>query len=452
MTIAGSDSGGGAGIQADLKTISMLCGYGASVITALTAQNTHAVGDISAPSPDFVALQLSMVLEDIQVDAAKTGMLFSAPIIKAIAPLLTGRTFPLVVDPVCVSTSGAKLLEDDAVSAMVELVFPLADMITPNLPETALFTGISIESREDIFKAADILLAMGPKSVLIKGGHADSLAVTDWFFTADSEPVPLMQARVDTECTHGTGCTLSAAIATGLAHGLDPVAAIAQAQKYLNLALRAGTRIGAGGGPPNHLAPWLQERSRQNVMAQVDTFARKIVAMDGAQQLFSRSVSNVAVALPFAENRDDVCGLSGGFFSSVRGVVSAVGYPEFGVSVRTASVLLAARRVRAQTGCAVALNGQPKLVAALDDIGVEIEWFEPARKPEYVNVENGQLEEWGAFEVLKEYDGPETVDGVGDPGGEGRVPTIYLWAVNVDDLVTLVRKIVEFMAFDPKDS
>nr|WP_321256963.1 bifunctional hydroxymethylpyrimidine kinase/phosphomethylpyrimidine kinase [uncultured Pseudodesulfovibrio sp.] len=443
LTIAGSDSGGGAGIQADLKAITMLGGYGASVITALTAQNTKTVTGIHAPSAKFVGQQLSTVLDDITVDAAKTGMLFSAPIIESIASLLVDRDFPLVIDPVCVATSGAKLLKDEAVEAMVELMFPLADVLTPNLPEAELFTGMSIKSREDVFAAAKILMGMGPKSLLIKGGHADSFAVTDWLFTSGAEPVPLMQQRVDTECTHGTGCTLSAAIATGLGQGLDPVAAIVRAQEYLNFALRAGFRVGEGGGPPNHSAPWLKERARQDVMAQVDALARKLTAAEGAQQMFSRKRGNVAVALPFAGDRTEVASLSGGFFSMANGKIAVVGYPEFGASFRTASALLAARRLRPELGAAVALSGQPVLVSALEKAGVNIVWLDQGRKPDYIKVEDGGLEEWGAFEILKEHAAPEMVEGMGDPGGIGREPAVYVWASDTDALVILLRNIAE---------
>jgi len=446
LTIAGSDSGGGAGIQADLKAISMLGGYGASVITALTAQNTKAVTGIHAPSAKFVAQQLSTVLDDITVDAAKTGMLFSAPIIEAIAPLLVDTDFPLVVDPVCVATSGAKLLKDEAVEAMVELMFPLADVLTPNLPEAELFTGVSIKSREDVFEAAKILMKMGPKSVLIKGGHADSFAVTDWFFSSGAKPIPLMQQRVDTECTHGTGCTLSAAIATGLGQGMAPVAATVRAQEYLNLALRAGFRVGEGGGPPNHLAPWLKERARQDVMSQVDIFARKLAAAEGVQQLFSRRRGNVAVALPFADSRDEVAGLSGGFFSMANGRIAVVGYPEFGASFRTASTLLGARRLRPELGCAVVLSGKPLLVSALEKAGVKIVWLDQSRKPDYIQVEDGGLEEWGAFEMLKDHEALGAVEGMGDPGDVGRESAVYVWASDIDALVIQLRKIAESLS------
>ena len=190
LTIAGSDSGGGAGIQADLKTFTMLGCFGTSVLTALTAQNSTSVTAIEAPSPGFVADQLDAVLSDMEVRAAKTGMLYSAAIIEALAEGLADKAPPLVVDPVCVSQSGAKLLQDEAVQAMVELIFPLADLLTPNIPEAELFTGLAIKDSDSVAEAGTRLLAMGPSAVLIKGGHMDSVTSTDWLFVPDQKPLP----------------------------------------------------------------------------------------------------------------------------------------------------------------------------------------------------------------------------------------------------------------------
>lgn len=448
LTIAGSDSGGGAGIQADLKAITMLGGYGASVITALTAQNTKAVTSIHAPPAKFVAKQLATVLDDIKVDAAKTGMLFSASIIKAVAKVLCNKTFPLVVDPVCVATSGAKLLQDDAVEAMVDLMFPLADILTPNIPETELFTGVTIGSREDVFTAARLLLKMGPKAVLIKGGHSDSLAVTDWFVTRGAEPIPFMQQRVDTDSTHGTGCTLSAAIATGLGQGLEMGPAILRAQEYLNLALRAGYRLGEGGGPPNHLAPWIKEKARGEIMSQVDDLGRKMAATPGLGQMLPRSRANVAVALPFADRIGEVAGFSGGFITTTRGQVSVVGYPEFGASVTTASVLLAAGRLRARLGCAMTLNACSKVKRALEAVGVDVVWMDRDGRPDYVKDESGAFEEWGTFNAVKAHPSPQSVGAVGDPGGVGHEPVIYVLASDTPALIVNLRKIADAVAAD----
>jgi hydroxymethylpyrimidine/phosphomethylpyrimidine kinase len=451
LTIAGSDSGGGAGIQADLKTITMLGGYGASVITALTAQNTAAVTGIHAPSAKFVALQLKTVLDDIRIDAAKTGMLFSAPIIEALAALLEKKTFPLVVDPVCVATSGGKLLQDDAVEAMVDRMFPLADLLTPNLPEAELFTGMRIESREDVFLAGKLLLKMGPKAVLIKGGHTDSLAVTDWYMTPGADPIPFMQRRVDTDCTHGTGCTLSSAIATGLARGLDMGAAILRGQEYLNLALRAAFRLGEGGGPVNHLAPWTRERARGDVLASVDDLGRRLAARPGLRDMLPRGRANVAVAVPFAESVGDVAGFSGGFITTVRGMVDVVGYPEFGASVRAASLLLSARRVRPELHCAMTLAGGEPVLRALSALDMEIAWMDWEGRPEYVTDEDGRFEEWGGLEVLKAHAAPETVRALGDPGGMGREPAVYVLAPDMGELIAILRGIADEIAENPDD-
>ncbi len=262
LTIAGSDSGGGAGIQADLKTIMMQGCYGLSVIAALTAQNTRTVAGIHAPDPEFAALQLSVVLEDFPMAAAKTGMLFSAGIIEAVADGLAGKTFPLVVDPVCVSQSGVDLLQPEAVEALKARLLPLADLLTPNIPEAELLSGVSIGSESDAAEAIRRLLDMGAKAVLLKGGHAEAAGedVTDYLQASGGELRELRMPRVATKHTHGTGCTLSAAIAShlGLGEGLE--AAVRAAQGYLNMCLRRGYALGGGEGPPNHLAPWLEMR------------------------------------------------------------------------------------------------------------------------------------------------------------------------------------------------
>jgi len=260
LTVAGSDSGGGAGIQADLKAFMAHGCYGASVITALTAQNTLGVAGIHAPDPEFVALQLRTVLEDIPVAAAKTGMLFSAAIASAVARGLAGKTFPLVVDPVCVSQSGHALLEPDALVALRDLVLPLADLATPNRPEAEALTGVAIVDRESLFAALERLLSFGSRAVLLKGGHmeAEGGRLTDWLALPGRDPLALSVQRVDTPHTHGTGCTLSAAITARLARGESLPDAVRGAQAYLNRALAGGFAVGRGASPPDHLADFVK--------------------------------------------------------------------------------------------------------------------------------------------------------------------------------------------------
>lgn len=255
LTVAGSDSGGGAGIQADLKTVMALGGYGMSVITAITAQNGLGVSGIHAIDPDFVVLQLETVLRGFPVAAAKTGMLFSAGIITALSRVLRKQDFPLVVDPVCVSQSGSQLLQEDAVNALKECLLPDCALLTPNRPEAELLSGMRIARIDDAVLAGEKLLALGPRAVLIKGGHMESgIVVTDVLCIAGESPKTLPQAKVETGNNHGTGCTFSAAIATGLGKGLPLQVAVAKAQEYLNLALRKSYNPGRGCGPVNHAA------------------------------------------------------------------------------------------------------------------------------------------------------------------------------------------------------
>lgn len=255
LTVAGSDSGAGAGIQADIKTIMANGGYGLSVITALTAQNGLGVAGIHAPEPEFILLQLETVLRAFPVRSAKTGMLFSAAIIAALAPRLHACDFPLVVDPVSVSQSGSPLLQEDAVAALKNDLIPGCSLLTPNRPEAEMLTGLSISSQDEAFAACEKLLQMGAGAVLLKGGHMEnSIMVTDYFYEKGGAPKALPQPKVETTNNHGTGCTLSAAIATFIGKGLPLQVAVTNAQKYLNLALRKSYAPGQGCGPVNHAA------------------------------------------------------------------------------------------------------------------------------------------------------------------------------------------------------
>jgi hydroxymethylpyrimidine/phosphomethylpyrimidine kinase len=263
LTIAGSDSGGGAGIQADLKTFSALGTYGCSVLAALTAQNTRAVTAIHEVPPAFVAAQLDAVFGDIEIAAVKIGMLSSTGVIEAVAEgLVRHRARNVVLDPVMVAKSGDRLLRPDAVLSLKERLLPLADLVTPNLPEAGDLLGRETPDDAAGMRAtAAALRALGPRAVLIKGGHgaaADSIDVLD----DGGEPRVLVARRLATGNTHGTGCTLSAAIAALLARGLPLRAAVAAAKDYLTGAIAAADRlnVGSGHGPVHHFhALWVEE-------------------------------------------------------------------------------------------------------------------------------------------------------------------------------------------------
>ena len=261
LTLAGSDSGGGAGVQADLKTMTALGCFATSVFTALTAQNGAGVLGIHEVPPDFVRLQIRAVREGFPVKAAKIGMVASAPIVETLADSLADKDFPLVVDPVCVSQSGHKLLRDDAVESLKTRLIPLADLLTPNRPEAELLCGFSIETEEDVRRAGKTLIAMGAKAVLIKAGHFDEQGdeMADRLITADGSHLALFHRRIHTPNNHGTGCTLSAAIAAYLALGNPLSEAVRKAQAYLVRALEYAFSPGIGAGPPHFMAGAGQE-------------------------------------------------------------------------------------------------------------------------------------------------------------------------------------------------
>ena len=255
LTIAGSDSGGGAGIEADLKTLTALGVYGMAAITSVTAQNTQTVSLIHDLPPAFIAEQIDLVASDIGVDAAKTGMLSSADIVEAVAESIErngiGR---LVVDPVMVSKSGDALLHESAQDAMRRRMLPLAWVLTPNVPEAEVLSGLRIHGIKDLAAAAETILALGPRYVLMKGGHLDSNDATDVLYGPDGVK-EFSAPRIDTKNTHGTGCTYSAAITAYLAMGYDTPQAVARAKDYLTTAIERSLSLGHGHGPLNHFWP-----------------------------------------------------------------------------------------------------------------------------------------------------------------------------------------------------
>ena len=249
LTIAGSDSGGGAGIQADLKTFQALGVWGMSAITAVTVQNTKGVSGYEELSPQTVSEQIRAVVTDIGVDAAKTGMLASAAIIDAVADAIGDTRVPnLVVDPVFVSKHGHPLLQDDAVEALRTRILPLATVVTPNLPEAAGLAGFPVATDQDMERAGRAILDLGPQAVLVKGGHLEGRDATDLLVTPEGVQ-PFASERIDTPHTHGTGCVLSAAIAGYLARGDSLVDAVGKGKTFVAEAIRSALQIGAGIGP-----------------------------------------------------------------------------------------------------------------------------------------------------------------------------------------------------------
>lgn len=255
LILAGSDSGGGAGVQADIKTVTALGGYAATAITAITIQNTLGVTGVHAIPPEVVEAQAAAVLDDIGADALKTGMLGDVAMVEAVARVLDRAAgIPAVVDPVITAKGGAALLPSAAVAAVRALLIPRAALLTPNAPEAEALTGLTVVTTDDLRRAGEALLAAGAKAVLMKGGHVAGERVIDLLITPDGETA-FEGERIETRHTHGTGCTLASACATGLAQGLPLVVAAARAWDYVHEAMLRAPGFGAGHGPLDHAWP-----------------------------------------------------------------------------------------------------------------------------------------------------------------------------------------------------
>ena len=255
LTIAGSDSGGGAGIQADLKSFAAMGVYGSSVLTAITAQNTISVTAVHEIPTEMIASQVRAVLTDIGADAVKTGMLSSSAIIETVAEELDRfQVTRLVVDPVMVAKSGDSLLQEEAVDALRKRLLPMAEVVTPNIPEAEVLTGFSISTSDDVHRAAVGIVEMGARAVVVKGGHLEGPAVDTLYDGREFRE--LTAERINTRNTHGTGCTFAASIAAGLAKGMEVVDAVAAAKEYVTGAIRQSFQVGEGHGPLNHFYRW----------------------------------------------------------------------------------------------------------------------------------------------------------------------------------------------------
>ncbi|MGE4556873.1 MAG: bifunctional hydroxymethylpyrimidine kinase/phosphomethylpyrimidine kinase [Desulfovibrionaceae bacterium] len=446
LTIAGSDSGGGAGIQADLKTMTMLGVFGTSVVTALTAQNTREVRAIEAPSPGFVSNQLAAVLDDFDIRAAKTGMLYSAPIVAAVADGLADCDFPLVVDPVCVAQSGAKLLDDAALDVLRGRLLPMAALVTPNIPETELLAGMEIRGREDILEALGRILEMGPKAVLIKGGHLDTPALTDWYAEHPDRVLPLMQRRVGRGSLHGTGCTLSAAIAAHLSLGLPMDQAVRASQRFLHLGFRGAANIGKGVGPLNHMARLEQLQAAPAALENLAAFGRLLAALPGFCRLAPEDGAEAAFCLPYADDPSEIVGFQGRMSCSTTGELVVPPRCELGGAPLASVVLAAARRRRPELRWILSLAGDEAVRAALGEAGWSVRMFDWDAAAAESTPNKANVLSLGVSRVLDDQEQGRAPQAVGHGAGVGVAARIYVMAEDANRLAQGVQKTLNVLA------
>lgn len=436
LSIAGSDSGGGAGIQGDLKTILSLGGYGMSVITALTAQNTLGAQGIKLIEPDFVAKQIEVVLSDIGADCVKTGMLGNGEIVEVVADQLAKyRIEKLVVDPVILSKTGSVLLDESGRTAMVKNLFPVCYLLTPNIPEAEIFLGRKINGIPDMKKAAKKLQKMGPRYVLIKGGHLKDAPVD--VLHDGLQDYEFQTQRVRTRHTHGTGCTLSAAISTLLAGGMPVMESIDKAKRHLYRALRFSLGIGKGIGPLNHYASIAREIARTQVIEELDKALERLKRLN-IGHLIPEVQSNLAYAIPYAETVNDVASFPGRIIRLVNTIETLRG-AKFGASRQIHHLVLAAMDYDPQRRAAMNIVYSDTLVKRIRNLGFSVSEFDRNRTPPDLEKEEGSTLAWGVQDVMEELG--RVPDAIFDRGSMGKVPLIRLFGRDPSSIVDLIAKL-----------
>ncbi len=436
LTIAGSDSGGGSGIQADLKTILSLGGYGMSVVTALTAQNTVGVQSVLPADPGFVALQMESVLSDIGADCVKIGMLCNEGIAEVVAEgIAKHRIERVVVDPVMVSTNEAVLLDEEGRRTLIERIFPLTYLLTPNIPEAETLTGIKISAVAEMKKAAKKIQRMGPKFVLVKGGHLADSPVD--VLHDGAHHYEFTTQRVRTRHTHGTGCTLASAIATLLAGGLPLMECIDQAKRYLYRALRFSLSIGQGIGPANHYAVIAREIARTEVIEELGKALERLKRLN-IGHLIPEVQTNLAYAIPYAESVHDVASFPGRIIRLVNSV-GTLASARFGASRQIHHLVLAAMDYDPTRRAAMGILYSDTLVRRIGSLGYTVAEFDRNRTPPDLQKEEGSTLAWGVQDVMEELG--RVPEAIFDRGAVGKVPMIRIFGNNPASIVDLIAKL-----------
>jgi len=423
LTIAGSDSGGGAGIQADLKTFSAQGLHGCSAITAVTAQNTRGVQSVYALAPEAVESQIQSVFEDIRVDSIKTGMLYSAGIVEAVARAVS-EFMPkqMVIDPVTTAKDGSLLLEKSAIGVMTKKLFPLAAVVAPNIPEAETLTGMSIKSDDDRVKACRSILAMGPKAVLLKGGHAQGRRVLDFFLDSEGNELVFNRPRLEVGHTHGTGCVLSAAITGFLAKSFNLMEAVAKAQNFIHAAISHGYALGKGTGPVDPIG--FAINGRNDILERLRT-AWDILEKANPVGLIPEVQSNLAEALPGASAFDEVAAFPGRIVKCGERIRRLDG-PRFGASRHMAKILLASAKMGSPFRAVLNIRFGADVLEACGQLGFSVESFNRADEPEEVKSREGSSLEWGTLSVLeRRLESPPDV--IYDEGDKGKEPMIRVF-------------------------
>lgn len=434
MTIAGSDSGGGAGIAADLKTFAAFEVHGTCAITSVTAQNTTGVLEAFDLAPGAVASQIEAVCSDMNIKWAKTGMLASAEIVKEVAKQVKKHGLSLVIDPVMAAEAGGDLLRKEALSVLIEELLPLCKVTTPNASEAGILAEVSVKTPEDAKLAARKIADLGVEAVIVTGGHLDA---TDLIYEPASDTFTHIPGRFVSGGAHGSGCTYSAAMTACLASGDSLETSARKAKDFVVQAIQRSRPVGRGVGPVNPLGKTLEDKERYLTLDDVKEAVLILADSPEFAKLIPEVGCNIGMAIPGARNYEDIAAVKGRVVRS-GGRVKPVGCVDFGASRHVAGVILAAMRNKPRIRAAMNVKYSEETLAACRSLGLGISSFDRKKEPEGVSTMD-----WGSSEAIKKYGGvPEVIY---DEGGAGKEPMVRLLGTEASELakltVELARKI-----------
>jgi hydroxymethylpyrimidine/phosphomethylpyrimidine kinase len=437
LSIAGSDSGAGAGIQADLKTFSALGVYGCTAITAITAQNTRKVAEIFEVSPAMVEQQVRSVMTDMPPDAIKVGMVYSNQIIDAVYRSLRKSKVPIVLDPILAAGTGAKLLRDDAYESFVSKLVPLCGLVTPNRIEAEKLTGVRIRTESDGIEAAKKIRKLGAKNVIVKGGHFGAFSVTDILLDGRGRVTRITNPRIKIEESHGSGCNFSSAVTAYLAKGAALEDACRMANEYVHVAIKNAVRVGIGLPVTNPLSAIYRDASRYQVLAELQKGVEHVSSVDDFYRLIPETQTNFVYALPGANDISEVAGVRGRIVRIGNTAVPA-SYIEFGASRHMASAIIGYMQVNPSYRSVINIRFNDELVKICKRL-FSVSSYDRSREPKGIKRKEGSSVTWGTLKALSKNPKADVIYHRGDIGKE---PMITVFGRNPSEVAIKIKAIL----------
>jgi hydroxymethylpyrimidine kinase / phosphomethylpyrimidine kinase / thiamine-phosphate diphosphorylase len=444
LTIAGSDSSGGAGIQADMKTMSALGIYSCSVITAITAQNTLNVDHILPLSADIIRKQIRSVLSDIPIHAIKIGMVYNNEIITTVSDILKNSKIPIVLDPIISSGTGARLLEQEFLSDFKIKLLPVCDVVTPNIHEAEILTGIKIKSENDIKKTALKIQKLGAKNVVVKGGHFknNDETIIDTILNDRGKFTLIKNPRMKIVETHGSGCNFSAALTAFLAMKFPMVISCLMANKYVHDSFVNTVKIGKGIPVNNPISLMYEESCRYRVMVELANAVDQLTSIKNFEKLIPESQSNIVYAIPNAKDIDDVAGVSGRIVKVGDRSVPTSGI-KFGASRHVASSILEYMKTNQLVRSALNIKNEKRILDKCNRL-FRVTHYERKWEPKTIKNREGRSISWGVSRALSKNPDADIIYHTGDIGKE---PMIIIFGQNPQEVVDKVKTILDNMKF-----